>query len=261
MTCEDGQFRMANKTRGCFILHFYLQINFIIKPSVPLGKVNNMWDFRWIPIIFRSPPRTAIYDILNQTVPFLADSDEICWKWDCWIYRGRGRSKNYLNHNVTMRGFKSERFDCALLTESSRGCAQSEAELQRKNHVAICCCTVSFRGHFCVIVKCPLSFWTGEYNKLYGTDDTNRSAHTNKRMDRQELTSTIVMISGLSWSYSFDNCTDRRSVLYSRNFLLKKLLPVWGCQRSTSTCCLKSHITGLKLTVFTFKTNLKAFCK
>ena len=41
---------------GCFILHFYLQINFIIEPSVPLGKLANMCDFRQIPIIFRPPP-------------------------------------------------------------------------------------------------------------------------------------------------------------------------------------------------------------
>ncbi len=57
---------------GCFILHFYLQINFIIKPSVPLGKLANMCDFRQIPIIFRPPP-TAIY----PTVPFLADFTRI----------------------------------------------------------------------------------------------------------------------------------------------------------------------------------------
>ena len=31
---------------GCFILHLHLQINFIIKPSVPLGKLTKMCDFR-----------------------------------------------------------------------------------------------------------------------------------------------------------------------------------------------------------------------
>ena len=37
----------------------YLQINFIIKPSVPLGKATNMYNFRRIPIILDPP--TTIY--------------------------------------------------------------------------------------------------------------------------------------------------------------------------------------------------------
>ncbi len=40
-------------TLGCFILHLNLQINFIIKPSVPLGKLTKMCDFRQIPIIMK----------------------------------------------------------------------------------------------------------------------------------------------------------------------------------------------------------------
>ncbi len=64
---EWGEFRlhlgyMYGAWLGCFILHFNLQINFIIKPSVPLGKVTTMCDFRQIPIIFRPPPYRDIPD-------------------------------------------------------------------------------------------------------------------------------------------------------------------------------------------------------
>ncbi len=43
--------KMANKHHvlGCFILHLYLQINIIIKPSVPQEKLTNVCDFRQIP--------------------------------------------------------------------------------------------------------------------------------------------------------------------------------------------------------------------
>ncbi len=54
---------------GCFVLHLNLQINFIIKPSVPLGKVTTMCDFHQIPIIFRPPlPRYTRWSARNGMV-------------------------------------------------------------------------------------------------------------------------------------------------------------------------------------------------
>ncbi len=55
-------------------MHLNLQINFIIKPSLPLGNVTTMCNFHQVPIILDPP--TAIY----PTVPFLADFARILAK-------------------------------------------------------------------------------------------------------------------------------------------------------------------------------------
>ncbi len=51
-----------------FISHLYFQINFIIKPSVPLGKLTRVCHVRQISMIFRPPYR----DISDN--PILAKS-------------------------------------------------------------------------------------------------------------------------------------------------------------------------------------------